>query len=222
MGVYKITNITHSGRPVWQSSVREDRFLFYNGNLIITRGGQIKDFSRTAPPYLGTYWSKSPGNFSSASTIDAFRDFRKKKNISAQQNAAMRTRTLFKTQYVYLVLLVQSWHVIPFSACTESQESKYDVRSHNQTRQCTLRPFLRPNMYLWCYWSNLGMWYHFPCVFVQSCSTGGGRSRSEGWFLQGERSFNVFGAARPRWHEKWLPQRGNHDCRNWANVADRS
>ena len=71
------------------------------------RGGQINDFSRTAPPYLGTYWSKSPGNFSSASSIDAFRDFRKKKNISAQQNAAMRTRTLFKTQYVYLVRLVQ-------------------------------------------------------------------------------------------------------------------
>ena len=32
MGVYKITNITHSGRPVWQSTVREDRYLFYNGN----------------------------------------------------------------------------------------------------------------------------------------------------------------------------------------------
>ena len=34
MGVYKITNITHSDRPVWQSSVREDRFLFYHGNNI--------------------------------------------------------------------------------------------------------------------------------------------------------------------------------------------
>ena len=32
MGVYKITNITHSGRPVWQSTVRENRYLFYNGN----------------------------------------------------------------------------------------------------------------------------------------------------------------------------------------------
>ena len=31
MGVYKITNIIHSGRPVWQSTVREDRYLFYNG-----------------------------------------------------------------------------------------------------------------------------------------------------------------------------------------------
>ena len=31
MGVYKITNITHSGRPVWQSTIREDRYLFYNG-----------------------------------------------------------------------------------------------------------------------------------------------------------------------------------------------
>ena len=31
MGVYKITNITHSGRPVWQSRVREDRYLFYDG-----------------------------------------------------------------------------------------------------------------------------------------------------------------------------------------------
>ena len=34
MGVYKITNITHSGRPVWQSIVR-DRYLFYNGNNVI-------------------------------------------------------------------------------------------------------------------------------------------------------------------------------------------
>ena len=38
MGVYKITNITHSGRPVWQSTVRKDRYLFYNGNnMIITK-----------------------------------------------------------------------------------------------------------------------------------------------------------------------------------------
>ena len=39
MGVYKITNITHSGRPVWQSTVREDRYFFYNGaynNMIIS------------------------------------------------------------------------------------------------------------------------------------------------------------------------------------------
>ena len=35
MGVYKITNITHSGRPVWQSTVREDRYLLYNGNKMI-------------------------------------------------------------------------------------------------------------------------------------------------------------------------------------------
>ena len=35
MGVYKIANITHSGRPVWQSTVREDKYLFYNGNNMI-------------------------------------------------------------------------------------------------------------------------------------------------------------------------------------------
>ena len=34
MGVYKITNITHSGRPVWQSTVRDDSYFFYNGNNI--------------------------------------------------------------------------------------------------------------------------------------------------------------------------------------------
>ena len=34
MGVYKITNRTHSGRPVWQSTVRDDRYLFYNGMII--------------------------------------------------------------------------------------------------------------------------------------------------------------------------------------------
>ena len=33
LGVYKRTNMTHSGRPVWQSTVRDDRFLFYNGNI---------------------------------------------------------------------------------------------------------------------------------------------------------------------------------------------
>ena len=32
LGVYKMTNTTHSGRPVWQSTVRADRFFFYNGN----------------------------------------------------------------------------------------------------------------------------------------------------------------------------------------------
>ena len=31
MGVYKITNITHSDRPVWQKRT-EDFYLFYNGN----------------------------------------------------------------------------------------------------------------------------------------------------------------------------------------------
>ena len=31
MGVYKITDNSHSGRPVWQSSVQEDGYLFYDG-----------------------------------------------------------------------------------------------------------------------------------------------------------------------------------------------
>ena len=31
LGVYKRTNMTNSGRPVWQSTVRDDRYLFYNG-----------------------------------------------------------------------------------------------------------------------------------------------------------------------------------------------
>ena len=35
LGVYKITNITHSGRPVWQSTVRKDRYLIYNGNTFM-------------------------------------------------------------------------------------------------------------------------------------------------------------------------------------------
>ena len=33
MGVYKKTYQIHSGRPVWKSTVRDDRFLFYNGNI---------------------------------------------------------------------------------------------------------------------------------------------------------------------------------------------
>ena len=32
LGVYKRTNMTHSGRPVWQSTVRNDRYLFYDGS----------------------------------------------------------------------------------------------------------------------------------------------------------------------------------------------
>ena len=32
LGVYKKTNQTWSGRPVWKSTVRDDRFLFYHGN----------------------------------------------------------------------------------------------------------------------------------------------------------------------------------------------
>ena len=36
LGVYeKMTNITHSGRPVWQSTSRDDRYLLYQGKLII-------------------------------------------------------------------------------------------------------------------------------------------------------------------------------------------
>ena len=31
MGVYKITNMTHSGKPVWLSTIRDDRYLFFNG-----------------------------------------------------------------------------------------------------------------------------------------------------------------------------------------------
>ena len=34
MGVYKKTTRTLSGRPVWQSSVRPDRYLFYHGKTI--------------------------------------------------------------------------------------------------------------------------------------------------------------------------------------------
>ena len=31
LGVYMKTNKTHSDRPVWQSTDRDDRYLFYNG-----------------------------------------------------------------------------------------------------------------------------------------------------------------------------------------------
>ena len=34
IGVYKKTYQIHSGRPVWKSTVRDDRFLFYNGKSI--------------------------------------------------------------------------------------------------------------------------------------------------------------------------------------------
>ena len=34
IGVYKKTYQIHSGRPVWKSTVKDDRFLFYNGKNI--------------------------------------------------------------------------------------------------------------------------------------------------------------------------------------------
>ena len=41
LGVYQRTGRNHSGRPVWQSRVREDRFLFYNGQLVRSVGDQV-------------------------------------------------------------------------------------------------------------------------------------------------------------------------------------
>ena len=32
LGVYKRTNMTNSGRPVWQSTSSDDRYLFYDGS----------------------------------------------------------------------------------------------------------------------------------------------------------------------------------------------
>ena len=45
------------------------------------RGDQISDIPGKPPPDLRTGWSKSLGNFGSASTSDALRDFLKKKNV---------------------------------------------------------------------------------------------------------------------------------------------
>ena len=45
------------------------------------RGDQISDIPCKPPPDLRTGWSKSLGNFGSASTSDALRDFLKKKNV---------------------------------------------------------------------------------------------------------------------------------------------
>ena len=73
----------------------------------------------------------------------------------------MRIKTHFKTPFVSLVSLVQSGHVTPFFASTESQESKSDISLCNRTRQCALRPILRPLLYLWCPLSNLDMLHHF-------------------------------------------------------------
>ena len=70
-------------------------------------------------------------------------------------------KTHFKTWYASLVFLVQSQNVIPIFASTEPQEINYDIGVHNKTRHWALRHILGPDMYLWCLWSNLGMWYHF-------------------------------------------------------------
>ena len=81
----------------------------------------------------------------------------KSKSDIAQQNTAVRTKAHFKTPFVSLVSVVQSQHVTPFFASTESQESKSNIGLHNRTRQCALRPILRPPLYLSCPWSNLDM-----------------------------------------------------------------
>ena len=54
MGVYKITNWTRYGRPVWQSTWRDDRFLFYTSGKChqdylhhsSCRGGYLPHVSR--------------------------------------------------------------------------------------------------------------------------------------------------------------------------------
>ena len=47
-----------------------------------------------------------------------------------------------------LVSLVQSSHVRPFFASTESQKSKSGIGLCNRTRQCALGPILRPILYI--------------------------------------------------------------------------
>ena len=69
--------------------------------------------------------------------------------------------THFKTHSVSLVSLVQSWHVRPFFASTESQESKSEIAVRNKTWQCALWPILRTKFLLWCLWWNLRVWYFF-------------------------------------------------------------
>ena len=64
-------------------------------------------------------------------------------------------------QFLSLVYEVQSGLVIPFFASTESQEFNYGIGARNRTRHCALRHFLRPDLYLCCLWSNLGLSYHF-------------------------------------------------------------
>ena len=58
-----------------------------------------------------------------------------------QQNAAMRTKTHFKTPFVSLVSLVQSGHVTPFFASTESQKSKSDIIFHSIPPQSSFLAF---------------------------------------------------------------------------------
>ena len=61
-----------------------------------------------------------------------------------QQNAAMLTRTHFNTHFLSLVSGVQYRCVRPFSASTESQESKSDI---DIAQQCTLR-YIQAMLYI--------------------------------------------------------------------------
>ena len=56
-----------------------------------------------------------------------------------KKNAALRTKTLFKTLYLTLVPVVQSGCVRTFFSGIFSQESKSEVDVRKKTRHCALR-----------------------------------------------------------------------------------
>ena len=98
----------------------------------------------------------------------------------------MRTKTHFKTRNVALVSVVGFEHVRTLFDSTQSQESKSDISLCNRTRQCALRPILRPPLYLWCPWSNLDMWHHFLHLqnlrnpnLILSCTTKHGNAHRD-------------------------------------------
>ena len=94
--------------------------------------------------------NKEASRFEYVRTLSGSSQSQNFKSDIGQQNTTMCIRTNFKTYSVSLVSFIQSWHVTPFFANTESQESKSDITSCNRTRQCVLRLLLN----LWCPSSN--------------------------------------------------------------------
>ena len=131
-------------------------------------------FEAKAVLLLVHFWSKSSAKWKKKNSVGTvFSHFLRKKQYCFCSIIEPKAALLYpnfwtksccsfqSNKSLSLVFVVQSGNVIPFFASTEPQQFNYDIGVRNKTRHCALRHILRPDMYLWCLWSNLGMWHQF-------------------------------------------------------------